>query len=140
MKNNKQIGVWLDLRNAYIIFPDISEKAAKIKSEISEFNPKGGYGSSVPYEAQEAMSEKHYLNRKNQQMQQYFDAVFEKVKSADELVILGPAETRIHLEKYLRDRHGFDATIVANQAMDSASDNQIIAAVKELFNEARADH
>ncbi len=139
MKNQKQIGVWLDMRNAMIIAPEESEIIHKINSDISEFNPKGGYGSSVPYEAQEAVSEKHYLNRKNQQMQKYFDEIFEKIKSADELVILGPAETRIHLEKELFERHGFQAAILANQPLDSVTDNQIIAKVRELFNKEHAN-
>lgn len=133
MKSANRIGIWLNQRNAYIINPDRDE-LSKVTSEIDEFNPKGGYGSSTPYEQQDAMSEQRFLRRKNQQQKKYFDLLCDEIKGASQILIMGPGETRIHFAKELEKRPGFKGKIVGNYPHDSMTKNQIMAAAKDYFN------
>lgn len=137
MKNaKKQTGIWLDVRNAYIINVHNGEDEYEvIRSDIDEFNPKGGYGSSIPYDQQDAMSEQRYLRRKNQQMSEYFDKIIKKVNDSDEIVIMGPAETRLFLEKAIKAQPQLNTEILDNISMDSLTENQIRAAVRDFFSE-----
>jgi len=133
MKSNRQIGVWLDLRNARIISP-VDDHIEELNSDVDEFNPKGGYGSATPYEEQDVMSEQKFMRRRKQQMQQYFESILKEIDQADELVILGPAETRVHLGKFLAGEHRFKGQIIENRPLDSMSNNQLKAYVRDFFD------
>ena len=130
----KQQGVWLDIRNAHIVtIKEGNAQMATIQSEIDEFNPKGGSGTSTPYGSQDSISESSYLERKKQQTRKFFDTIFTRIKDADELVLMGPAEMRVGLEKYLDDTPAFTCKLMGNESADSMTENQIKAAVKEYF-------
>ena len=68
-------------------------------SNVEEFNPKGGSGSSTPYGPQDSISESTYLERRKQQEKNYYKQIIQQLSDADAIVILGPAEARIGLEK-----------------------------------------
>ncbi len=131
----KQYGVWLDTRKAMIYELSGSELTMKtIDSEIEEFNPKGGYGSQVAYQFQDAISESGYLERKKQQEKKYFKQIISNLKDAGRIVLMGPAETRLHLEKAINETYELRDKVEDNLPLDSLTDNQIRAEMKEYFS------
>ena len=133
-KLNKCVGVWLDSRKALVIRINATDTAVtEINSEVEEFNPKGGYGSSTHYNMQDAVSEQTYLERKKHQIDDYFKRIMKELGDALHILILGPAETRIHLGKAIESNNQISGQIVENRAMDSLTENQIKAAVRDYF-------
>lgn len=133
-KNTSQAGIWIDTRSANLIFILNKEvTTATIRSEIEEYNPKGGSRSKTPWGPMQKMDEKKYLERKNQQHRQYFDSILVRVKDVEELYIFGPAEVKQGLRKHLNDSAIFKGIILAVETADAMTENQKIAQVKEFF-------
>ena len=131
---NKNVGIWLDTRKAYIMTIDNNgEELETITSDVDESTPKGGYGK-VPFHQQDARSEKHHLERKKQQTDDYFEAIMDRIEDAEQILLLGPAETRIHLGKKISGSHRIKGMIVDNLALDSLSENQILAEIRNYFS------
>lgn len=128
-------GIWIDTRTANLIF--ILNKEATtvtIRSEIEEYHPKGGSRTrKTPWGPMQKMDERKYLQRKNQQHQQYFDSILDRVKDVDELYIFGPSEAKQGLRKHLNDSSIFKGIILAVETADAMTENQKIAQVKEFF-------
>jgi stalled ribosome rescue protein Dom34 len=129
----RQYGVWLDTRKAYILELR-KDDFIIIESDIEEYNPKGGYGSQVPYQFQDATSESTYLERKKQQEKKYFSHIISELQNADEIVLMGPAETRKHLEKAINENNKLQGKVEDNLPLDSLTENQIRAQIKEYFS------
>ena len=133
-KNMIQAGIWIDTRTAnLIIIVNKETTTMTIRSEIEEYNPKGGSRSKTPWGPMQKMDERKYLERKNQQHQQYFDSILDRVRDVDELYIFGPAEAKQGLRKHLNDSAIFKGIILAVETADAMTENQKIAQVKEFF-------
>ncbi len=132
----KQIGIWLDFREAHIITLDGEKNNIEvIPSEIEDFNPKGGARSKTPYGPMDVTSEKKYLERNKNQVNEYYSKIMEHVKDAKEIFIMGPAEAKIGLRKKMVKTNSFSPFIKGFEAADSISENQKIARVREFFGE-----
>ena len=130
----KQIGIWLDFREAHIIILEGKESEVKtILSEIEDFNIKGGARSKTPYGPMDVTSEKKYLERNKNQVDKYYSEIMEYVKDASEIFIMGPAEAKIGLRKKMVNTNSFSPSIKGFEAADSISENQKIARVHEFF-------
>ncbi|MCA6074540.1 hypothetical protein [Fulvivirga sedimenti] len=129
----RQYGVWLDSRKAYI-FELGKDDFITIQSDIEEYNPKGGYGTQVPYQFQDATSESTYLERKKQQEKKYFTDIISALQHAEKIVIMGPAETRKHLEKAINEDHKLKGKVEDNLPLDSLTENQIRAQIRDYFS------
>ena len=132
----KQIGIWLDFREAHIIILEGKESKVKtILSEIEDFNIKGGARSKTPYGPMDVTSEKKYLERNKNQVDKYYSEIMEYVKDASEIFIMGPAEAKIGLRKKMVNTKSFSPFIKGFEAMDSVSENQKIARTHEFFGD-----
>lgn len=135
----KQIGIWLDFREAHLITLAGEENKVKIiSSEIEDFNIKGGARSKTPYGPMDVTSEKKYLERNKNQVDRYYSKIMEYVKDAEEIFIMGPAEAKIGLRKKMVNTNTFHPFIKGFETADSISENQKVARVREFFqNEAK---
>ena len=130
----KQIGIWLDLKEAEVI--ELNPKAISVKhivSEIEDFHVVGGSRSKTPWGPMDTVSESKILERRKHQMKIYFDKINSLVKHADELYIFGPAETKTALHHSFKQLKGFKPVIVGVESSDSITENQKIAKVKAFF-------
>ncbi len=132
----KQIGIWLDFKEAHIITLDNKEnKVEIITSEIEDFNIKGGARSKTPYGPMDVTSEKKYLERNKNQVDKYYSKIMENVKDAKEIFIMGPAEAKVGLRKKMVNTNSFSPFIKGFEAADSISENQKVARVREFFGD-----
>lgn len=130
----KDLGIWLDQREAFIIPGDGSDNITIIPSEIEETHPVGGYGSSDKHLAQVAVSTSKHTARKKQQMHEFFHQVLEKISDAEYVYIIGPGETRKLFSKHASEHH-VKAIIAAVEPCDSITHNQMREKVREFFNQ-----
>jgi hypothetical protein len=131
----KQIGIWLDLREASIIELKAEEVSViKMPSNIEDFNPKGGARPKNPWGSTDNMSEKKFFARKQKQKKDYYQRIIEAVQGANEIFIFGPAEAKDELLKVIKESKNFNAHLKGIERSDSMTENQKIASVKSFFN------
>ena len=131
----KQIGIWLDFKEANIIELDQKDvNVSKIISEIEDYHPKGGARSKQPWGPMDKVSESKYLARRVQQEQKYFQKLLDYTEGADELFIFGPAEAKDKFCDLAENNKSFRPQIKGKERSDSMSINQKIAKVKAFFH------
>ncbi|TNE47906.1 MAG: hypothetical protein EP344_19280 [Bacteroidetes bacterium] len=139
MKNHKkQIGIWLDYKEAFIISLDEAGEREPVMqhilSEIDRSVPKGGSRSKTPWGPQGGVKEQAFLRRRQQEEKNYFHAIMEAIDpKADELVIFGPAEAKIGLQNAMAAVKHFHPQPKAVLPADSMTQNQIKARVRDYF-------
>lgn len=132
MKTN--IGIWLDREQAVVVsLKNGKQEIQTVESDVEPYHVKGGSRSKTPYGPQDAVSEQKMLNRRNQQMSQYFDVIKKSVQGAEKLFVFGPGETKLGLEKSIRDDHLFRGVPLTVETADSMTQNQKAARVRDFF-------
>lgn len=140
MKNvKKQIGIWLDFKEAFLIeLQDGKESGiGKITSNIDTSHAKGG----VPSGGRQGGtfiggSEKAHNNRRQQQEVQYFDKILKAIQHADEVYVFGPGEAKNGLLHDIKEhRKQFHSHLMAVETADYLTENQMVAQVKQYFKE-----
>ena len=133
----REIGVWLDYKEAYLIFLQDQEAAVEvISSAVEDFHPSGGATSKTPWGPQDSVKEKTYLERKKQQLQRFFQAIMQKLQKEDALYIFGPAEAKLGLKKAIESNNHLAIDLRAVEAVDQMTQNQKIAHVKAFFSQS----
>lgn len=132
----KNIGVWLDKEKALVItIENGTENIKTIPSNIETFRIHGGSGTRFKGGPQDVVQDSKYLEREKHQTKRYFNKLAEEVNSADSLAIFGPAETFEKFKKELESSHQeLDARVKKVQRVDSMTDNQVKALVRDFFN------
>jgi hypothetical protein len=133
----KQTGIWIDKRVAKIVtIQDQEELYHEIHSAVEEFHPAGGSGSKIKGGPQDVVQDDKYIEREKHQFKRYFDEIANYVKGTDQLMILGPGETGIHLKTELeRYHHDLAQKMTGLEKTDKMTENQLIAFVREYFAE-----
>lgn len=127
-------GIWLDLDHAYIYHLQKGKNEFQIiDSGIEHFNPVGGARSSTPYGAQEAVSEKHFLERKKHQAKNYYDRITLHLKDSQEVVVIGPAEAKTELHNHLGALNNSQLKLHPPLTKDSMTENQLKATIRDYY-------
>lgn len=131
----KQIGIWMDHSVARIVaIKDKEIKFSKIESNAgSNYRLSGGSRSKVPYGPQDIAAEGKMDDKRRQQLHRYYREIIKGIKHADDIYICGPAEAKSELEKEIKKEKNFMAHLVAVEAADKMTDNQLIAKIKKIF-------
>jgi len=130
----KEIGLWIDRREAIIVIltegeeeirhiTSSSEKLAREPGSSHSTNSEGLIGFTV-----EDQRDRKYTNRLNK----YYDEVISVIHGADAIQIFGPGEAKGELEKRI-GRVGLKARMPATEVTDKMTDRQISAKVREHF-------
>jgi len=132
----KQTGIWLDFDHANIIQLE-GEKVTKniISSNIEDYHLKGGSRSKTPWGPMEKTSESKHLQRRKQQEKAFYKAICKAVENSNELFVMGPAEAKIGLQKYIEGYKNLNDILLDVQTADSITENQKVARVKAFFAE-----
>jgi len=131
----KQVGIWLDFREAQII--QINEEEVDIQhidSEVETHNLVGGARSKTPWGPMDKTSESKHLARRVQQEKNYYERIMKAIADQDEVYIIGPSEAKIGLQKYLEGQNSFQPKVLAVEPADSMTTNQKVAQVRGFFN------
>ncbi len=136
----KEAGLWIDHRQAVIvILLDQTEEIKRITSNVEKHvRYSGASHASRTSESHSATTEDGRERRFDDQLSKYYDAVISYLRDATSILILGPGEAKVELQKRLED-HGLSDRIVAIETADKLSDDQIAAEVRQHFQESQLD-
>ncbi len=135
----KQSGIWLDLRNAYIVtLPPNGKKTPPevtvIPSAIEESAPTGGSRSQTPWGPQGGDNERSAQERRHHEEKRYFEAIIHLIPvDTDELVIFGPSEAKHGLLNEIEKHKHFHPKVMGLESTDKMSEKQIVAWVNQYF-------
>lgn len=137
MEEHKTIaGVWIDLKKAVVVTLDGDDSHKKIiKSNIDNRERFDGEKSSAGrYGGQNIDDEKNKENRLNLEIKRFLKTMVDELKGHHQLVLFGPANMKIDLEKEFRQHHDLSHMIIDVQPADKMTDNQIVAWVKKYYS------
>lgn len=141
MKNyKKQIGIWLDYKEAWLVAMDQEKGGAPevqhIESEIEWGVAKGGARSKTPWGPQGGISESAHEARRKQEEKRYFESIIKAIDpTTDEIAIFGPAEAKQGLKHAMEAIKNYRPQIVAVESADSMTQNQMLAKIRDFFAE-----
>ena len=127
-------GIWIDSREALVfVMHKSSEHFVRIRSEVEDFHIHGGARSATPYGPQDAVKEKKNLHRRQHQFQRFFEKILDHISYSDEVLICGPGQTKLAFEKSILGDKSRGYRITGCHDLDSLTENQIRAWIKEMF-------
>jgi len=131
---NKEIGLWIDHREAIIVI--LAEGGEEIVHMISN-NEKhirysGRSHSKIPEGLKEVTSEDQRDRKFGNDLSRYYDEVVKKIRDADSIQIFGPGEAKGELESRLKHEE-IKGQILSVETKDKMTDRQIAAKVRQHF-------
>lgn len=131
----KNIGIWLDKDKAYVVeISANSEHLDTLASNLEHFKIHGGSGTRLKGGPQDVVQDSRYLEREKNQLRNYFNELIARLTDADNIAIIGPAETRIHFKKEIDTHHRNLSKKISKVAVsDSMTTNQIKAYFRDYF-------
>lgn len=131
----KNIGLWVDHEKAFIVsIINSKEEMKKIISNVeSHIRTLGGSRAATPYAPQDVAAERKFERRRKKHLHQYYKKVIDEIKDAQSILIFGPGQAKIELEKEIKKSKELANKIVAVETADRITEAQIIAKVKKFF-------
>jgi tRNA uridine 5-carbamoylmethylation protein Kti12 len=106
-----------------------------IHSEVENYHVKGGSRSKTPWGPHQVVKDSTYMEREKHQLKKYFREIATTIADADSIVIYGPAETNLKLEKELKENFKDIAKKVLKvEKADSMTTNQVKALIRDFYN------
>ena len=133
----KQTGIWLDLRNAWIINLPTTENAAveihHIFSKIEEGGLVEGTLKKAHWSNKEGDNQQRLEERRHHEEEDYFQAILTLIEpDTDDLVIFGPSKAKYGLQNLLEKQHQAPK-ISGVESADQMTENQIKEWVLDFF-------
>ena len=134
----KNIGIWIDTKQAFIIeiFNKDQHSIKKIESNIElkkrfdgENSKQGRFGN------QYLTYEKNRLNRKNEQTNQYMKTLIKEVDNCDAIVLFGPSNMKKIFEKEIKNNFQIANKLTGVSNSGLITENQMVAWVKDYYKE-----
>jgi len=129
------VGIWIDHREAILVeLTEHGESIRKIFSNAeSNIRVSGGYGCARPYAPQDVARERKFERRRRLHLHRYYQDVIRALRGAEAIVVLGPGEAKLELQKEARKSSDLSDKLVAVEAEERMTDNQLIAKVRKFF-------
>jgi hypothetical protein len=122
----KEVGVWIDHRKTVIVsVTDYGEETSQIRSDMEKHVRYSGA-------AQEDSAEDQRDTRFTGHLNKYYDHVISCIRDAESILIFGPGEAKVELEKRLA-RETLSGRVVGVETVDKMTDRQIAARVRQHF-------
>ena len=134
----KQAGIWIDTKQAVIIFLKKNSADIKIVNSSIEGRARDAGGKKLfsRFGIQFSNVQKKKATRKTDELQDYFKEVVNEIKDTDEVVLFGPAKIKTELEKYMLNESIQLPIIKRVETADSKmTQNQMVAWVKEFYQQ-----
>jgi len=130
-------GVWIDHREAILVsLTEQGDEIKRIESHTERHGRYSGAGHSRSPAQPDYSAEDKRDRRVEEHLHHYYDEVIMALHDADAIVILGPGEAKLELQKRLAehpaDKNERPITVV--EAADKMTDNQIVAEVRRHFH------
>jgi hypothetical protein len=133
----KQIGIWLDFKEAFLIglHGKADPKVKHIRSDVTTKEVRGGSRTgSSPWGPMDASSEPKALERRHHDEARYYNEIIDAIVGEDEVFIFGPAEAKDGLLKAIKHLEGKGKPhVMAIETTDKMTLRQKIAHTKAFF-------
>lgn len=125
MKNIKQLGIWMDHSNAYLMeLINDTVVTNKIVSELS--NPEAEFNF---YKGEKL------IHKKEQHLQiSFYHKIGDAIRNYQAVVLFGPTDAKSELLNLLKTDHLFDKIIIEVKNSDKMTESQMQTFVREYFN------
>jgi hypothetical protein len=129
-----QIGMWIDHREANIVFvSEDGEETKQIKSNVEkQLRRSGESPSDEPYEAHMVPAsdrrEKGYMGH----LANYYEEIVSATRGAESVFIFGPGEAKGELRKHFH-KHNLCGRIVRFETADKMTKRQVTQKVRDFF-------
>jgi hypothetical protein len=122
----KEVGIWIDHRKTVIVsVTDKEEETSLIRSGMEKHVRYSGATQEDSAEDQRDARFTGHLNK-------YYEQVISRIRGAESILILGPGEAKVELEKRL-ESEGLSGRVVGVETVDKMTDRQIAAKVRKHF-------
>jgi len=128
MSMKRQVGLWIDHRETLVVsLTDQREETTRIESGMEKHVRFSGGNRSEEGSADDQRDRqfRFHLNR-------YYDDVISHIRDAESILLFGPGEAKVELEKRLASK-GLGGRIVGVETVDKMTAPQIAAKVRQHF-------
>lgn len=123
---NAQLGIWIDRKKAVIV--SVARNHTAITHLRSSLRPHGDF-----HGAQDGGGEKKYEARHERDVAHFVDAVARHVERGDEVVILGPGESKSALARRIRQIKSLKGVSTTTTAADKLTEPQLVALIRRRY-------
>jgi hypothetical protein len=129
-----KVGLWMDHRKAVIVaVTDNGEEIRLIISKVEkQLRRSGGSPLKGPHEASQVPADDSRERAFTGHLNIYYDAVIACIRDAEAILIFGPGEAKVELEKRLASKE-LSGRIIGIETVDKMTDRQIAAKVRQRF-------
>lgn len=132
MSMTRQVGLWIDHRETLVVsLRDQGEATTRIESGMQKHVRFSGGNRSEEGSADDQRDRQFtaHLNR-------YYDDVISHIRDAESILLFGPGEAKVELEKRLASK-GLGGRVVGVETVDKMTAPQIAAKVRRHFGDHR---
>jgi stalled ribosome rescue protein Dom34 len=122
----RDVGLWIDHRKTVIV--SVTDKGAETRLIISDMEKHVRYSGAAQEDSAEDQRDARFTGHLNK----YYDDVISCIRDAESILILGPGEAKVELEKRL-EREALSGRVVGIETVDKMTDRQIAARVRRQF-------
>jgi hypothetical protein len=123
----RKVGIWIDHRKTVIV--NVSDKREETSLIRSDMEKHVRYSGSPQEDSAEDQRDKRFTGHLNK----YYDDIISCIRDAESILILGPGEAKIELNKRL-ESEALSGRIVGIETVDKMTDRQIVAKVRQYFS------
>jgi len=123
---NAQLGIWIDRKQAIIV--SVTRDHTVLTKLRSSLRSHGRY-----HGAHDSGGERKYEARHEQELSHYLDAVAHHVERGDEVLILGPGETRRALARRIGAIKALSGVATKAAAADKISDADLVTTIRKRY-------
>lgn len=123
---NAKLGIWIDHKKAVIV--SVARDHSAVTRLQSSVRPHRHY-----HGAQDGGGEKKYEARHEQGVAHFVDAVARHVERGDEVLILGPGESKSALARRIRKIKSLKGVATTTTAADKLTEPQLVAAIRRRY-------
>lgn len=126
-----QSGLWIDHRQTIIVIlgnakPEFRHVAAEVEKHLTHAGVSGPRDDTITDQRD------HHDRKYDQDLIQYYDAVIASFPNVGQLLIMGPGEAKVELQRRMEDR-GHGSRIAEVRTADAMTEPQIVAAIRRYY-------
>ncbi len=124
MKND--VGLWIDHRKTVVV--SVTEKGENTSLIKSDMEKHVRYSGAAQEDSAEDQRDTRFIGHLNK----YYDRVVSCIRNAESILIFGPGEAKVELQKRL-ENEALGGRVVGIETVDKMTDRQIAARVRQHF-------
>jgi len=122
----REVGLWIDHRKTVIV--SVTGKGEETILIESDMEKHVRYSGAAQEDSAEDQRDKRFAGHLNK----YYDHVISCIRNAESILIFGPGEAKVELEKRL-ESEALSGRVVGIETVDKMTDRQIAARVRQQF-------